>query len=135
MEEIMAESTILDRIRTEIRADPYCAQFFPNEGQRFVAWYLRRVLLRDPAATRIEVTDGADDKQIDAVVVDEDGRRVVVVQGKFFTVGTIDGAVLREVLVLLSHIFRRFAAPLDLVTCRFGWTANGGQDGALDAIE
>jgi hypothetical protein len=38
-------------------------------------------------------------------------------------------------LVLLSHIFRRFAAPLDLVTCRFGWTANGGQDGALDAIE
>jgi putative DNA primase/helicase len=38
-------------------------------------------------------------------------------------------------LLLLSHVFRRFAAPLDLVTCRFGWTANGGQDGVLDAIE
>ena len=33
-----------------------------------------------------------------------------------------------------SH-FRKFAAPLDLVTCRFGWTANGGQDGVLDTIE
>ena len=33
------------------------------------------------------------------------------------------------------RLFRRFAAPLDLVTCQFGWTANGGQDGALDAIE
>ncbi len=30
---------------------------------------------------------------------------------------------------------RRFAAPLDLVTCRFGWSANGGEDGALDPIE
>ena len=29
----MPESTILDRIRTEIRADPYYAQFFPNEGR------------------------------------------------------------------------------------------------------
>jgi hypothetical protein len=95
---IMPDDAILDRIRTEIRADPYYSKFFPNEGQRFVAWYLRRVLLRDPAATRLEVTDGADDKQIDAVVVDEEGRRVVVVQGKFFTVGAIDGGVLREVL-------------------------------------
>ena len=94
----MPDDAILDRIRTEIRADPYYSKFFPNEGQRFVAWYLRRVLLRDPAATRLEVTDGADDKQIDAVVVDEEGRRVVVVQGKFFTVGAIDGGVLREVL-------------------------------------
>jgi len=40
-----------------------------------------------------------------------------------------------RLLVLLSHIFRRFAAPSDLVTCRFGWAANGGENGALDAIE
>lgn len=89
---------ILKRIRTELDADPYYKQYFSNEGQQFVAWYLRRVLLRDPAATRLEITDGTDDKQIDALVIDEDGRRIIVVQGKFFTTGSIDGAVLREVL-------------------------------------
>ncbi len=74
---------LLARIRGEIETDPYYSQYFSNQGQRFVAWHLRRVLLRDPAATRLEVTDGADDKQIDALVVDEDGRRVLVIQGKF----------------------------------------------------
>jgi hypothetical protein len=93
----MPENPILVKIRTEITADSYYSQF-PNEGQKFVAWYLRRVLLRDPAAARLEITDGQNDKQIDALVVDEVERRIIVVQGKFFTTGSIDGAVLREVL-------------------------------------
>ncbi len=94
----MSESGLLTKIKTEIHADSYYSQFFSNEGQQFVAWYLRRVLLRDPASTRLEITDGQDDKQIDALVIDEDGRRVIVIQGKFFSEGSIDGAVLREVL-------------------------------------
>jgi len=47
-----------------MRADSYYTQFFPNEGQQFVAWYLRRVMLRDPAATRLEITDGQDDSRL-----------------------------------------------------------------------
>ncbi|HEV8111562.1 MAG TPA: AIPR family protein [Planctomycetota bacterium] len=89
---------MLTRIKDEISSDPYYQDNFANDGQRFVAWYLRRVLLRDDAATRDDITDGADDKQIDAVIVDDIEQRVVIVQGKFITVGQVDGGPLREVL-------------------------------------
>jgi len=89
---------MLTQIQREISEDPYYKNNFDNDGQRFVAWYLRRVLLRDDAATRDDITDGADDKQIDAVIVDDTDERVVVVQGKFITTGQVDGAPLKEVL-------------------------------------
>lgn len=89
---------MLDLIRREISNDPYYEQNFPNDGQKFVAWYLRRVLLRSPEETRQNITDGAHDKQIDAINVDDDNRKIVVVQGKFITIGTVDGEPLREVL-------------------------------------
>lgn len=57
--------SMLDLIRREI-TDSYYQQNFPNDGQRFLAWYLRRVMLRDRIAARDDITDGADDKQIDA---------------------------------------------------------------------
>jgi hypothetical protein len=93
-----SEESVLEQIQREIAHDPYYQQNFPNDGQRFVAWYLRRVMLRDPVAARDDITDGADDKQIDAVVIDDDERRVVVLQGKFVAERTVDGAALREVL-------------------------------------
>jgi len=86
------------QIQREVVDNIYYQQNFPNDGQRFVAWYLRRVLLRDPIETRDDITDGADDKQIDAVVIDDDNRRIVIVQGKFIGTGTVDGEPLREVL-------------------------------------
>jgi len=89
---------MLAQITREIADDPYYRNNFDNDGQRFVAWYLRRVLLRDDAATRDDITDGADDKQIDAVIVDDPEERVVVIQGKFITTGQVDGAPLKEVL-------------------------------------
>ena len=88
---------MLDLIKREIN-DPYYQQNFPNDGQRFVAWYLRRVMLRDRIAARDDITDGADDKQIDAVIVDDDERRIVIVQGKFLNANKVDGEPLREVL-------------------------------------
>lgn len=88
----------LGMIRREIATDPYYQQNFPNDGQRFVAWYLRRVLLRDSVATRDDITDGANDKQMDAVVVDDEERRVLIVQGKFIGESSVDGEPLREVL-------------------------------------
>ena len=89
---------LLDQIRREISETAYYQQNFTNDGQRFVAWYLRRVMLRDPIAARDDITDGANDKQIDAIVVDDDERRVVVIQGKFIESASIDGEPLREVL-------------------------------------
>jgi hypothetical protein len=89
---------VYDKIRNEISADPWYARL-PNDGQRFVAWYMRRVLLLDEVATRAALTDGSGDKQIDAIVVeDDDGRRVRVLQGKFVQPGVVDAEPLREVL-------------------------------------
>mgnify|MGYP001577568294 FL=1 len=89
---------MLDHIRREIESDRYYKQNFSNDGQRFVAWYLRRVLLRDDVAARDDITDGQNDKQIDALIVDDDERRVLIIQGKFITAGQVDGEPLREVL-------------------------------------
>jgi hypothetical protein len=89
---------MLQQIRREIASDPFYQANFPNDGQRFVAWYLRRVLLRDDAATRDDITDGADDKQIDAVIVDDTEQRVLILQGKFISSGNVDAEPLREVL-------------------------------------
>ncbi len=89
---------MLDQIRREIINDPYYQQNFSNDGERFVAWYLRRVLLRDAIATRDDITDGQNDKQIDAVIVDDEDRRVLVIQGKFVSSTQVDSEPLREVL-------------------------------------
>ncbi|WP_128918587.1 AIPR family protein [Bradyrhizobium nanningense] len=84
-------------ISQQIRAD-YFQQRFPNDGQRFVAWYLRNILFRDMNETRDDITDGADDKQIDAIVIDDDKSLVHIVQGKFIQGGVVDAEPLREVL-------------------------------------
>ena len=88
-----------DQILKEIGEDTFYQDNFHNDGQRFVAWYLRRVLLFDVHQTRAAITDGQNDKQIDAIVV-EDGedRRIRVLQGKFVKPEGIDAAPLREVL-------------------------------------
>lgn len=85
------------KIKEEIKQD-YYIQNFPNEGQRFVAWYLRNVHLRDLNETRTDVTDGAEDKQIDAIVIDDDNCTVYIVQGKFINADSINAEPLREVL-------------------------------------
>lgn len=84
-------------IKKQIGSD-YFQQRFPNDGQRFVAWYLRNVLSRDMNETRDDITDGGDDKQIDAIVIDDDKSLVHIVQGKFIQSGSVDAEPLREVL-------------------------------------
>ena len=84
-------------IKKQIAAD-YFQQRFPNDGQRFVAWYLRNILFRDMNETRDDITDGGDDKQIDAIVIDDDKALVRIIQGKFIQSGTVDAEPLREVL-------------------------------------
>ncbi len=88
-----------DRILAEISSNPFYLDNFPNDGQRFVAWYLHRVLLLDVFETKSAITDGQNDKQVDAILV-EDGeeRRIRVIQGKFVKGELIDAEPLREVL-------------------------------------
>lgn len=84
-------------IKKQIAAE-YFQQHFSNDGQRFVAWYLRNVLFRDMNETRDDITDGADDKQIDAIIIDDDKSLVRIIQGKYIGSGVIDSEPLREVL-------------------------------------
>lgn len=88
---------MFDKIKEEIKQD-YYVQNFPNDGQRFVAWYLRNIHLRDQNEAKADITDGADDKQIDAIFVDDDNSTIYVVQGKFVGADSIDAEPLREVL-------------------------------------
>lgn len=85
------------KIKQEI-ADKYYTQNFDNDGQRYVAWYLRNIHLRDMNEARADVTDGADDKQIDAIFVDDVNSTVYIIQGKFIDSGTVNAEPLREVL-------------------------------------
>lgn len=79
-----------DKISQEIKGD-YYQQNFSNDGQRFVAWYLRNVHLRDQNQAKYDITDGADDKQIDAIVIDENNSTVFIIQGKFIGTNSVDG--------------------------------------------
>jgi len=76
----------------------------PNKGQQFVAWYVHRVLGASPMDAVDALTDGANDKQIDAVHIDHDLRRVVIVQGKYYEVGTVTGDAVRECLAAVEML-------------------------------
>ena len=93
----MDAKELYNKIKTEIKQD-YYQQNFPNDGPRFLAWYLRNIHLKDMNETKDAITDGADDKQIDAVVVDDDKQTVFILQGKFLGADKVDAEPLREVL-------------------------------------
>jgi len=86
-----------NKILEEIKQN-YYHQNYSNDGQRFIAWYLRNIHLRDPNQAKYDITDGNNDKQIDAIVVDDDSSSVYVIQGKFIGSQNVDSEPLREVL-------------------------------------
>ncbi len=88
---------IYEQIKTEIK-QLYYTQNFSNDGQRFVAWYLRNIHLCSLDETKYNITDGANDKQIDAIYIDEENSAIYVIQGKFIGVTLVDAEPLREVL-------------------------------------
>lgn len=85
------------KIKDEI-TDLYYQQQYPNNGQRFIAWYLRNIHNLDEIQAKECITDGADDKQIDAIYVDDSASTVYVIQGKFIGTSQVDAEPLREVL-------------------------------------
>ena len=77
---------------------PYYKNNFENDGQRFVAWYLRNIHNLDTYQTKDCLTDEANDKQIDAVYIDDRSCTIFIIQGKFYKGDTVDAEPLREVL-------------------------------------
>lgn len=86
-----------DKIRNDI-SQQYYIDNYPNDGQRFVAWYLRNIHNLDTIEAKDCITDGAGDKQIDAVYIDNDSSTIYIIQGKFYSGDTVDAEPLREVL-------------------------------------
>lgn len=87
--------SIIDKIQKEIKQDFYQTNF-PNDGQRFVAWYLRNIFLLDKNSTKDAITDGPKDKQIDAVYIDEDNQKIYIIQSKFYTGPSVGSEPVRE---------------------------------------
>ena len=85
------------KIKEELKQE-YYMNTYPNDGQRFIAWYLRNIHNLDIVETRECITDGAGDKQIDAVYIDDQTATIYIIQGKFYEGATIDAEPLREVL-------------------------------------
>lgn len=85
------------KILNEI-SQQYYKENYPNDGQRFVAWYLRNIHNLDTIEAKDCITDGAGDKQIDAVYIDNDASVIYIIQGKFYSGDTVNAEPLREVL-------------------------------------
>lgn len=87
---------MIEKIEKDIK-DKYYIDHYPNEGQRFVAWYLRNIHNLDPIEAKDCITDGAGDKQIDAVYIDDQDSVIYIIQGKYYN-SKVDGEPLREIL-------------------------------------
>ena len=90
-------NNIIDIIKSEISQE-YYQQNYSNDGQRFVAWYMRNIHLLDLRQAKDSVTDGQNDKQIDAVYIDEEEQKIFIVQGKYSLSDSIGGEPIREVI-------------------------------------
>ncbi|MBQ7215422.1 MAG: AIPR family protein [Synergistaceae bacterium] len=87
---------IYDQIKHDIAQD-YYQEKYSNDGQRFVAWYLRNIKGLDIYDAKDCITDGAGDKQIDAVYISEQEETIYILQGKFSQKAKIDAEPLREI--------------------------------------
>ncbi len=70
----------------------------PIRDSKVLLETLRNVHLRDMNEAKDDVTDGSYDKQIDAIVIDDEKSTIFIVQGKFYSGESVDAEPLREVL-------------------------------------
>lgn len=85
-----------EKISEDIKSE-YYQNNYANDGQRFIAWYLRNIFNLDTVETKDCITDGAGDKQIDAVYIDNQDSIIYILQGKYYS-GKVDSEPLQEVL-------------------------------------
>lgn len=76
----------------------YYQDNYANDGQRFVAWYLRNIHGLNTVEAKDCITDGANGKQIDAVYINNQDSTIYIIQGKFMSGEYIDAEPVREVL-------------------------------------
>ena len=86
-----------EKIDNEIKNEYYVSNY-SNDGQRFVAWYLRNIHNLDENEAKYCITDGTGDKQFDAIYIDEINSVIHIIQGKFYKAKTIDATPLRELI-------------------------------------
>ena len=88
--------SIYDKISEDIK-DDYFQQNYSNNGQRFVAWYVHYILGQDRNQTKDAIIDGKNDKQIDAIVIDDEKQTVHILQGKYLSGSVVGPKSLSEV--------------------------------------
>lgn len=118
------------QIANEIRQEYYLTNY-PNEGQRFIAWYLRNIHNLDTVEAKDCITDGTGDKQIDAVYIDNQASVVYLIQGKFYSGETINAEPLREVLsswVQIMDLSRLQEAANEKLKVKISELANALED-------
>jgi hypothetical protein len=121
---------IYEKIKEEIKQG-YYQQNFDNDGQRFIAWYLRNIHLKDPNQTKYDITDGRDDKQIDAIVIDDNTSTIYILQGKFMGVSKVDAEPLREVIsswLQLKNMVKLQEVANEKLKCRLSDLSNALED-------
>ena len=91
------KNCIYEKIKNDINSN-YYQNNYSNNGQMFLAWYLRNVHNLDEVETKDCITDGPNDKQIDAIYIDNAKSTIYIIQGKFYGGEKVDAQPLREVL-------------------------------------
>ena len=85
------------KIKHDIQQEYYQSNY-ANDGQRFVAWYLRNIHGLDIIEAKDCITDGANDKQIDAVYINNQESTIYIIQGKFLSGESVNAEPVREIL-------------------------------------
>ncbi len=85
------------KVQNDIQQEYYQSNY-ANDGQRFVAWYLRNIHGLDIIEAKDCLTDGANDKQIDAVYINNQDSTIYIIQGKFLSGDLVNAEPVREVL-------------------------------------
>lgn len=71
------------KVFSEIQQE-YYQKNFPNEWQRFIAWYLRNIHNLDTYGTKDCISDGAGNRQINALYIDNQDSIIYLIQGKLY---------------------------------------------------
>ena len=87
---------MFDKIQHDIQQD-YYQKNFSNDGQRFIAWYLRNIHNLDIIQAKDCITDRANDKQIDAVYINDQEQIIYIIQGKYYSGEYTNATSVREV--------------------------------------
>ncbi len=99
----MKTKNIYNIIKEDIKNEDY--NVYPNDGNKFIAWYLINVLGLDKVEAKTCIVDGKNDKQIDAVYINDDDRIIHIIQGKFKKNSKkLDAEPLRELLFVAEKI-------------------------------